>query len=234
VAANDVKDRLRESLGSVATRIQESAAFHQLMEKYQSLSQNGQRIALAGSGFLLALLLFLLPWTFYSSSQDHVADFEDKKKMIRDMFRYTHEASTLPRGPEPLASAQLRSIVQGTLAGVRPTLLPEQTAGIEDFDNTLAKSEALPKALTQKGVTVRLSRLNLDQLVTIGTKLKELRPTVKLVGLRVQANQPDPHYFDVSYKLVAFDLPGEMAPKGPPGKPGSKPPPKLGTKPGGE
>ena len=234
MAASDVKDRIRESFAAGLTRIQESPAWHQLMERYQGLSQTGQRIALAVTGVLLALLMFLLPWTFFSSSQDRVADFEDKKKMIRDMFRYSHEASTLPRAPEALGPARLRSIVQTALSGVRPTLLPEQTAAIEDIDNAAAKSEALPKALTQKGVVVPLTRLNLDQVVTIGTKLKELVPTVKLVGLRVQANQPDPHYFDASFKLVAFELPAEAPPKGAPGKPGVKPPPKPGGKPGGE
>lgn len=238
MASDDLKDKFVEQLKAVGARIEESAAWNQLMERYQGLSQTAQRASLAAVGVIFALLFFLLPWSFFSSSQDHVAEFEDKKKMIRDMFRYSHLASSIPRGPEPVSQAQLRSLVQGTLGSVRPTLLPEQTQGIEDFDNQMVagKSDALPKALTQKGIVIKLSRLNLDQVITIGTKFKEIRPTVKIVGLKVQANQPDPHYFDVSYKLVAFDLPAEPAPKTTPGKPGLKPPapPKPGAKPGGE
>lgn len=229
MAAADIKERLQEQLVALGGKIAESQAWQKLMERYQSLSPTGQKLSLSGVGALLALLLFLLPWSFFSGSQDSVAEFEDKKRLIRDMFRYSHLASSLPRSPEPVSQAQLRSLIQGILLGTRPALLPEQNLGMDDFDNFIGgggKSDSLPKSLTQKGVLVKLSRLNLEQIISIGTKLKDIRPTVKLVGMKIQANQPDPHYFDVGFKLVAFDLPGEPAGKTAPGKANGK---ALGT-----
>lgn len=227
MALEDVKEQLREQLQTLAARIQESPAWQELMERYQSLSPSGQKAALGGVGAIFALFLLLFPWFFYSSSMDSMTEFEDKKQLIRELYRYSHAASTLPPAPIPVSAGELRNAVQGLLSSQHPILLPEQTASISDFDNGKAKSAALPSGLTQSGIAVNLSRLNLDQVVKIGAALQNLRPTAKIVGLKVQATAADPHYFDVTYKLVAFNLPSDAS-GGMGGKPGANSPGKKG------
>jgi hypothetical protein len=200
-------------------RVEESAAWSQLMERYQGLTPNVQKLSLAGAGALGALLLFMFPWIFFSSSQTSLMEFEDKKQLIRDLYRYSHAASTLPMAPIPVSAGDLHNAIQSVLGNQSPSLLPEQTVAITDFDNSKAKSAALAQGLTQNGVMVSLSRLNVDQLVKIGSQLQDLRPTVKMVGLKVQATAADPHYFDVTFKMVAFSLPPADLPK--PGAKGS-------------
>lgn len=226
MAFEEARDRLKEQLQAIGLRIQESTAYQQLMERFQDLNPNAQKIVLAAGGFVGALLLFLLPWTFFSSSQTSVADFESKKQLIRDLFRTSHHVSTLPPVPPTISSSELRNQVQAILSSERPTVLPDQIVDISDFDNKSAKSPSLPASLQQSGVAVKLSRLNLDQVAKIGAKLQEIRPTAKMVGVRVQSTVADPHYFDVTFKLVAFSLPPEPIA---PAKPGVKPPSKPGS-----
>ncbi len=223
MALDDIKDRLREQVQTTIARIEESAAWAQLMERYQGLTPNAQKLSLAGVGAAAAFVLFMFPWIFFSGSQTSLTEFEDKKQLIRDLFRYSHAASTMPMAPLPVSAGDLHNAIQGVLSNQSPSLLPEQTVAITDFDNSKAKSAGLPQGLTQNGVMVSLSRLNLDQLVKIGSQLQDLRPTVKMVGLKVQATPADPHYFDVTFKMVAFNLPPIDLPK--PGAKGATKPP---------
>lgn len=228
MALEDIKEQLREQLQTLAARVQESPAWQEAMERYQSLTPTAQKGVLGGIGALAALILFLIPYLFFAASQSTLAEFEEKKQLIRELYRYSHAATTMGPAPMPVSAGELRNAIQGVLASQSPPLLPEQTLGINDFDNSKAKSAALPMGLTQSGVAVSLSRLNLDQVVKVGAALQDLRPTAKVIGVKVQATAADPHYFDVTYKLVAFNLPVEpvAAPAGKPGaaKPGAKPP----------
>jgi len=223
MALEDVKEQLREQLQTLAARVQESPAWQEAMERYQGLTPAAQKGVLAGIGALSALILFMFPYFFFASSQTTLADFEEKKQLIRDLYRYSHAATTMPPAPIPVTAGELHSAIQGALGSQNPPLLPEQTVSIADFDNSKAVSGALPKSLTQSGVAVNLSRLNLDQVIKIGGALQDLRPTVKVVGVKIQATPADPHYFDVTYKLVTFNLPVDTS-AAPPGKPGAAKP----------
>ena len=72
-------------------------------------------------------------------------------------------------------------------------------------------SSWIPKSLEQNGVSVAVKKLNLSQIVDIGQKLQRINTTAKMVGIQVVAQAADPHYFDVVYKLVAFNLPPDKS-----------------------
>jgi hypothetical protein len=221
MALDDIKDRIQEQAVAFYGRLQESSAWNRLTEKYQDLSPNGQKGALAGVGALAALILFMIPYTFYSSSQSELKEFEDKKATIRDLYQTSRAANALPPSPGQIGISDLKSLVQNVLDTEHPVLLPEQKLSVIDLDTS--KIPDLPKSLTRAGVLVNLGQLNLDQVVNIGSHLQALRPTVKLTSLNVRANVKDPHYFDVTLKLVALSLPAEAVAKPAPGKFGAKP-----------
>jgi hypothetical protein len=198
---DDLKDRLREALQS----LKESQVWLQITEAYDNLPPTGQKATLAGVGALLALILFLIPYSFYSSSQDQIVEFEDKKQLMRDLYRVTRSVNSLPPAPPAISTQELRTQIQTELTA--GGIAPENIGAMMDFDNTDAKSTALPKNLQQPGVSINVKKLNLQQVVDIGQRLMRIRPTAKMVGLEVKAQSPDPHYFDVTYKIVAFNLP---------------------------
>jgi hypothetical protein len=168
--------------------------------------------------------LLSIPWTFYSSSQDQVQTFEDKKTTLRELYRVWRTSAAIPPSTQTFSASELRGAVSSALNSIQPRLMPEQTISINDFDNSSAVSSAIPKGLTQQGVVVNLSDLNLDQVVKVGASLQGLRTTAKVTGVRIQAQAPpNDHYFSVTFKVVAFNLPPDLLSKTS-GKPGAKMP----------
>lgn len=220
----DIKERIKELFQSITGRIAESSAWQQLSEKYADLPPQGQKAALSGAAFIGALLLISVPYLFYASSASQLDDFEGKKTMMREFFRINREANSLPPPPVAISANDLRNRIQNEITLAQ--LQPEQNGGITDFDNKAKASSWIPKTLQQSGVAVTLKKLNLQQIVDIGQKLQNIQPTAKMIGLEVHAQREDPHYFDVTYKLVAFSLPPEPGSKD--AKAGAKP----GEKPG--
>lgn len=219
-------DQIKEQLQATAGRISESPAWNQLVEQFQDRSPAAQRAILASLGFALALIIFWIPWMFFSDSMDTLSRFEDKKKIARDAYHFGRTASAIPATNDTMSTMDLRNAVNGVLTSAEPMLLPEQTVSINEFDNSKAQSTALPKGLAQPGLMVSLTKLNLAQATNIGARFQSLRKTVTLVGVSIKAmtQPPGDHYFDATYKIVAFNLPPEPA-----AKPGQKP----GAKPGG-
>lgn len=222
---DEIKERLQEQFNALAAKIQENQAAQKLIERYQDLSPELQKAVLFGLGSLVALILFLFPWMFYSGSITQLDEFEEKKQVIRDAFHYGRMAAILPPAPPATSTIELQDSINTLLKGQQPQLLPDQIVSITPFDNFAAKSPALPINLLQSGLAISLSRLNLKQIVDIATQIQELRSTAKMVGLKVKATEENPHYFDVTIKMVLFNLPEDPSAKLPAKPPGFKPPP---------
>jgi hypothetical protein len=218
---DDIKDQLKERLHSAWARLQENGTFIQLTDKFQNLPPRGQKAAIAGGVFLVLMLLFSIPFVYYSSSQTAVAEFEEKKQLIRDLFRVSRASVILQNAPRVAGSMELMSGAQNQLNIAQ--LQPEQIRGVTDYDNAPKSGGTIPKNVLQKGVQVSLAKLNLRQIVDIGHGLQTMHPSAKMVGLEVTANQDNPHFFDVVYRIVAFNIPEEPAPAPKP-KPGAKGP----------
>ena len=182
----------------------------------------------------LALLLLALPLTYYAASVDSVDSFENRKSLIRKLFRTQREAEVLKNAPLAVSAQDLQARAQGKLATLG--LSPEQVGGVTPYDNASAGKPiaAVPKGVIQSGAAVALRSLNLRQVVDIGYDMQALDPSVKLVGLEVHAAAANPHYFDVIYKLVSFSIPVDAEPLPEGGKAGkaapSKRPPSAGSR----
>jgi hypothetical protein len=207
MALEDLKENLREQFVILAGRIQESTAWMQLTEKYQNLSPSGQKGVLAGAAAFVVLTFLAVPSIFYFSSQDQVTDFEDKRQLIRDLFRVNREASALPPPPAHLTSSDLESKVRTTLNNAR--LQPEQIVSVATLPKQ--KVAGVPSNLEQAAVSLNLGKLNLTQIVSIASDLNTLHPTLRVSGLEIKASRDNDHYFDVIFKLVAFSSKAAMA-----------------------
>lgn len=198
-ALDDLRDNLRDQAKAIASRIRETDAWLQLTERYQSLSPNGQRASIAGAAFVGFLIVMAVPWSFYSGSQTSIADFENKRNTVRELFRVNREASSLPPAPPLVASAELQNIARNSLTAAR--LQADQIKSVTESD---AKVAAVPATIEQSGIQVSLSKLNLKQIVDIGHELQNLQATARMTGLEIRASAADPKYYDVVYRVVAF------------------------------
>lgn len=210
MAFDDLKDQIRDVGSRIGSRIQESSAYLELQEKFQGLSPTAQKISLLLAGILGLLVVLLVPLMFFFSSMDYVTQYEDKQQLIRDLFRVSRETASLPPAPSPISTADLEVSARNSLSRVR--LQPEQIASVAALPS--ASVPGISKAIEQSAVAVELKRLNLRQLIDAGHELQLVHPTAKLMGIEVRAGQPDPHYFDVTYKIIAFSAKPEGGAKG--------------------
>ena len=208
MAFEDVRDNLKEQLRQISSNVQESSAYINLKEKYQGYSPTAQKGILAGVVALSFLLIMAVPYMFYSGSQTSMEDFESRRTLVRDLFRATREAGSLPPPPPPISSSDLQNNARNLLNGAR--LQAEQITGVAETPVTVT---GIPKTVEQAGILVSLSKLNLRQIVQIGHELQNIHPMARMNGLEIKANVTDPKYYDAAFKIVAFSAKPEATPK---------------------
>ena len=221
MAMEDVRDSLKENLKVVLGRVQESSAWIQLSEKFYGLSPIAQKGVVAGASLLGLVLLLLIPGIYFSSASSTIGDFESKRQLIRELYQVSHQAAAINGVSSTISAADLQSRAQNVIS--QATLQPEQilaVTAIPDVD-----VPGIAKSLERAGVNVMLSKLNLTQVIDIGYKLQTLNSNARMVGLDIKASASDHHYFDVTYKVVAFSPKPEALPgaKGAGGKGAAKP-----------
>lgn len=199
---DELKDQLKTSLQTTWERIQESEAYNQLNDKYQNLSPSGQKVAQAVTAVVLAGIVFYSPISQLQVSSELLAQFEEKRTLIRDLFKtYRESSGGLQMAPAPQAD-ELISTVQNSLQGSK--LIPEQIVSV---NTTQAEGRLIPANLQQAVVEVKLAKLNLRQIVDIGAQLANISQAVKVKDMFMQANAELAGYFDVTYKLYALKVP---------------------------
>ena len=220
---DDLRDQLKERFTALGHKIQESPAFIQLMEKYDSLEPRKQRLVAMGVAAVIALALLMLPLAYYTSSSERVSEFNDIRNVIQGLMQVRRDSGKLQAMRAPMAPDVLR--MQATSVVQAAGLQPQQVGPVNPFENP-AGSNGISKNIQQKGVEVTLNQLNLRQIVQIAARLQSLDASVRMSGLDIKASQLDPHFYDVVYRLVTFSIPEEPAPPAPGSKP--KPTPKPG------
>jgi hypothetical protein len=198
----ELKDQLKSTLQSTWEKISESEAYTQLSDKYQSLSPSGQKVAQAVTALFIAGIIFYSPISQLQVSSELMTQFEDKRTLIRDLFKtYRDSTGGLQMSPAPQV-AELISTINSSLQGAK--LVPEQIVAV---DATQAEGRLIPASLQQGVVEVKLAKLNLRQVVDIGLQLANISSAVKVKDMLMQANAEMAGYFDVSYKLYALKVP---------------------------
>ncbi len=221
MAFENLKDELKENAIELWGRIQESPAYNNVRERYENLSPNAQRGLLAAIVVLAVAGLIMFPYSYFSSSSDNTDQYIANRNLIRELLRANRLAGESLNMPRTVDAGDLKSQVSEMLAAY--PLLPEQNGGTTDIDlSDLGPGVAAGK-LQVTGVGVKLKKLNLKQIVEIGTDLQSKNPNVKLVGLEMTASTPDPHYFDVLYKLAVYSLPSAFGGGGKRPMPGEPP-----------
>lgn len=201
---DDIKDQLRERATTVWVQIQETSLYNNLKEKYETLPTTAQKAIAYAAGVLTALIVLSIPYSYISSSGAAIEEFDENRSLLRELLRVGRAAKEPPPLPPGMTVPDLQSRVQGLLQEF--TLLPEQLGGFQPLPGRPAGSLA-PSIVEQAGIGVLLKKLNLTQVVDIGYRLQTISPGVKLMGLEMNANSDDNHYYDVTYRVVSFSLP---------------------------
>ncbi|PIS09722.1 MAG: hypothetical protein COT73_13110 [Bdellovibrio sp. CG10_big_fil_rev_8_21_14_0_10_47_8] len=196
MAFEDIKEQLQSELKTRWEQIQESSLYIQIKERYENLTPVMQKISLYGIIAVLLYLVLSFPLGYMTQSNDYVAEFEDKRQLIRDLLKSSRESQDVPNVQPPPSIDSLKAQVDNQLENAR--LLPEQ---IQGTTVSAEKSTLIPAAFSQGILRVQLAKLNLRQIIDLGHQFQNISPSVKMIDLSIEANSQDPRYFDVVYKL---------------------------------
>lgn len=199
---DDIKDNLKSQLSQTWSRIEESSAYNQLKDRFENLSPSQQKLVAVGAGVFVALMLISVPYSYYSTSNEHIATFQEKRALIRELLKVTRESSEVPDIQPPPSADMLRNTIDMQLKAA--SLLPEQVKGISV---SAADTSLIPRSLLDGGLQVSLAKLNLRQIVDIGYNIQRLGQGVKMNAVHIAANAEDPKYFDVEFKVVTLAVP---------------------------
>lgn len=198
----EIRDQLKEKFTEIFEKIKETELYQKGDEKYNSLTPSGQRITRYLSALLVVFLLVFYPVSQLQMSHEFVAEFEVKRELLRDLFKTYRESSAAPALPTPPQGGELVSQVHTMLSGAQ--LLPQQIVNVGVIE---PEGRLIPQKLVNSVVAVQLSSVNLRQAVDIGTQLANISASVKVKDLEMSATEGKTGYFDVTYKLYAFNVP---------------------------
>ena len=206
----DIKEKLKSTAQRVSERIQETEWYNQFQDRYQSLNSNSQRLVWIGGSFLILALVLFYPLGQISNSQILITSFEEKRSLIHDLFKTYRDSSGNSGVPVPPQFENLKANVETIINGAN--LIPEQRVGTIE---AAVEGRLIPQSLVSHVLDVKLAKLNLKQIVDIGTALAGISESVKMKDLIISAHAADTRYFDVSYKLYSLNVP-EVIPEPPP------------------
>lgn len=207
---DDLKEQLKASFSKIGSKIQESPSYSQAQDRYESLSPSGQKLVwVAGTIFVLFVLLFY-PLSNLSTSQASLSLFEEKRNLIRELFRTYREASSAPSVAIPPNYEALKASINAVLT--KADLLPEQNLGVIESS---IEGKLIPQSLVAHALEVKLAKLNLKQIVDIGSSLVAISESVKMKDLSMRAHPQDTRYYDITFKLYSLNVP-EPTPEAPP------------------
>lgn len=203
-------DTLKSSSVAAAERFRESSLYAKGQDRYENLSPAGQKLVLLGAIAAMIFLLLFVPFSNFTSSHIELSQFEEKRGLIRELFKTYRESSSNQNMAVPPASAILRTSIESVLT--RAELLPEQNQGVVAG---ASEGRLIPQNLISEVMFVNLSKLNLKQIVDIGAGIAAISSSVKMKDISIRANAQDTRYFDVTYKLYSLNVP-EPTPEPPP------------------
>jgi hypothetical protein len=192
-----------KSLGArIGQQIQESSTYTQAQERYQSMEPRAQKMTWIAAVGVILFITFFYPLSLYFSSQEAMQTYEDKRALMRDLFRTYRESSGQASVPMPPPNETLKAAINSIITGA--SLLPEQNIGIAESS---VEGKLIPQSLVTHVLEVKLAKLNIKQIVDIGSSIVGISDSVKMKDMMISAHAADTRYFDVTFKLYSLNVP---------------------------
>jgi hypothetical protein len=199
----DLGEKLSQQLLELLHKIQDSALYQKIKEKYDDLPQRQQKIVL----FLLSAsaIYFVLsfPLDNWSRSNESLHQFQSQRDLINELHQVVKEsAEGLVFIPAPPVG-QIKTDIEMRLQQFQ--LVADQIGPIQVEMST--SDSLIPKNRQEGAIKVPLKKLNLRQLVDIAAEIQRLHMGVKLVNFKVDSNVSDPRYLDAHLDFVVVKVP---------------------------
>ncbi len=201
-ALDNLKEQFKNLGSKISQTIQDSPAFAQAKDRYENMEPPAQKMTLMIGVALLLFLIFFIPFSYLSESRTSLSLFEERRNLIRELFKTYRDSTATPDVAIPPSLEGLKSSVMSVIANAE--LLPEQNIGLSEG---AIEGRLISSSLISSVLEVRLAKLNLKQIVDIGASIVSISGSVKMKDLLINANAQDTRYYDVTYKLYSLKVP---------------------------
>jgi hypothetical protein len=201
----EIIDQLKDQVMARWDRFQESDTYISLREKYDNLPPKGQKLVVFSSFALAILIIFSIPYAWFSASQGSVAEFEDTKHTMAELLEVSQEIKNIPPVSIAVTSADLKMKVDRILS--EKGLNKDQIAAVNETQFTNPQGSTLiPQQINASGVETNLKKLTLKQVVDLGFEFEHISPMVKVLNLEMKATPEDMHFYDVQFRVSSFSV----------------------------
>lgn len=197
-----LKDQLLDQFKELGDKIQESSAYIELKEKFDSLPTQIQKLVAIGALILFGLFLISFPYSYFGSSQTLEGEFNDDRELIRDLLRASSTLKERSPLPSTSSTAAIESRVQQVISDMR--LTGEQTGSMQVIPD--AKTRLATGAVNQQAVSILVKTLNLRQLTEIMHRLQSQGNGIQPISMEIKRSAGQTHYFDLIVKVFQFSL----------------------------
>ncbi len=208
-----IKNLLKNIFEMVYDKIKDSALYNTLLEKYENLElpvQRGIKYSTAAVGILL---IISLPLSVLKNSLDATKEFKEKKQLIFDLIK-NESSQFVIQGLSPSEFDKQISFIINRLS-----LSADHKVQMSSY---YFSKKLLPihlRFLNYSGKQVKISGINIEEVIDIGQLLSNIDPSVKLVHLKITELKDQGNYFSATYSLLHFHEPNVKTPITPNKKP---------------
>ncbi len=205
MAFEGLQEQLKERWADISSRIQESPTFNNLREKFESQTPDKQRVIVAGAGLIIAMVLLMFPYAYYSASTENMTYFEENRELIQGLLRASRSAKTPSPLPAPIEEQAIKGRIEAVLNNAR--LLPEQIGDMQAIPGPAIAGPLVGAPVVQNGMAVQIKKINVKQIVELGARLQNMGNGLKLMGVDIVQSTAQTHYYDMIVRIVSFGLP---------------------------
>ncbi|MCB9026853.1 MAG: hypothetical protein H6625_11080 [Bdellovibrionaceae bacterium] len=204
---DDLKDQLLEQWERLRNRILDDPTFNSIRERFETLPSTSQKAIIASFLLLFILIVIYIPFGYFQSAKVYQEKYTSYRSTIRELLRVgkadNSRALYTQKGNLELLKSRLSSSLNNF------NLMGDQIVGVELSSET--KSSLARPPVQEEVFILKLKKLNLDQILQIGSDLVKNFNDLKMTGLNIAADKEKAGYFNTEYRLSKFYLPDSEA-----------------------
>lgn len=201
-----IKNLLKNIFELVYDKIKDSTVYNTLLEKYDHLDLNVQKGIKYSAAVLGLALTASLPLSVLKNSLNATNEFKEKKQLIFDLIK-SESSPFVIQGLNPSDfDRKISQIID------RLSLSAEQKTQVSSY---YFSKKLLPKnlrTLNYSGKQIKISGINIEEVMDIGQQLSRINPSVKIVHLKITELKDRRNYFLAVYSVLHFHEPHAKAP----------------------
>lgn len=199
---DELKERFKSELSAFWEKVQDSSIYIQLQDIYENLSPSRQKIVIVTGAVLAAAIVLYYPYSFFMESMEAVDSFNSRRDLIAEVHEVAKDVQGVPQIQELPPLASFKGRIESELASAQ--VLPEQIKSVEITEGPV---DGIAPNLLAGGLAVSVQKLNVRQVVNVGHQLHSMTDALKLYDMVATAHKQDTRYYDVTYKLIALNVP---------------------------